>query len=567
MRFTIRAKLATGFILCICFLLSANVVGLFQINRLGQTVQSINNTHLPSVIQLNAMLDSLKNIENGLLQMMSSTKYSEIEALKAKITAETTQLKDISSEYEAMSKGSRETRYLFQFSNDWKALEQQIPITMKQMESEDKTNVDEKGLQFIKYLSKKADDSIAQLIQSSQHSADEEATSAVSLIHSSKTVIIILGIIAILLASIAALWISLQISKAITKLSRYVQQVSEGDLTAPPPAIKSKDEIGSLAQHMKDLSASLREKITAVVLGAQQLAATSEELTASAEQTAKATEVITESVNEIAVGSDNQLQTINQTTLSSARLVEGVSRIHDSIDHVTESSTRATEYANQGNLVVAKAVTQIQDISEKVTSSSEAVFSLGAKSTDIGNIVSMISSISAQTNLLALNAAIEAARAGEQGRGFAVVASEVRKLAEQSSGAASQIKVLIDEIQSEIHRASFSMNEGNVAVKEGIQIINEAGESFRSIRDAIGQVHEHSQKVVRVTQEMNEETTRFVESLQEIERVSEDSSQYTQGVAASAEEQNATMEEIASASSMLAKLADDLQQAVVVFKV
>ncbi len=111
------------------------------------------------------------------------------------------------------------------------------------------------------------------------------------------------------------------------------------------------------------------------------------------------------------------------------------------------------------------------------------------------------------------------------------------------------------------------MNEGNDAVKEGIQIIHEAGESFLDIRQVIGQVHDHSQNVVQAAQEMNEETAQFVESLREIAHVTEDSSQYTLGVAASAEEQNATMEEIASASIMLSNLADELQQTVAVFKI
>ena len=140
-------------------------------------------------------------------------------------------------------------------------------------------------------------------------------------------------------------------------------------------------------------------------------------------------------------------------------------------------------------------------------------------------------------------------------------------MAEQSSSAASQIRELINEIQHGVEHATFSMNEGNDAVKEGIQIIHEAGESFLDIRQVIGQVHDHSQNVVQAAQEMNEETAQFVESLREIAHVTEDSSQYTLGVAASAEEQNATMEEIASASIMLSNLADELQQTVAVFKI
>ena len=117
----------------------------------------------------------------------------------------------------------------------------------------------------------------------------------------------------------------------------------------------------------------------------------------------------------------NRFSTITQTFESSTNLTEGIDRIQSSIGHVTATSTKATHFADQGNEVLSKAVKQIQEIAEKVTLSTEAVFNLGEKSANISRFVSIISSISTQTNLLALNAGIEAARAGEHGKGFAVV--------------------------------------------------------------------------------------------------------------------------------------------------
>ncbi len=86
----------------------------------------------------------------------------------------------------------------------------------------------------------------------------------------------------------------------------------------------------------EDLSVSIREKICQIVLGAQQVAASSEQLSASADQTAKATEVITESVNEIATGSEKQVITITQTFESSTNLTEGIDRIQSSIGNISQ---------------------------------------------------------------------------------------------------------------------------------------------------------------------------------------------------------------------------------------
>ena len=88
-------------------------------------------------------------------------------------------------------------------------------------------------------------------------------------------------------------------------------------------------------------------------------------------------------------------------------------------------------------------------VRESSQAATAAITQLGQKSDQIGGITRTITAIAEQTNLLALNAAIEAARAGEQGKGFAVVAEEVRKLAEESQGAAATISALINEIQSE----------------------------------------------------------------------------------------------------------------------
>lgn len=110
---------------------------------------------------------------------------------------------------------------------------------------------------------------------------------------------------------------------------------------------------------------------------------------------------------------------------------------------------------------------------------------LDTSSKKIGDIIKIITGISAQTNLLALNAAIEAASAGEAGRGFSVVADEIRKLADESNAAASEISNLVKENQLKTLSAVNSVNEVEGKVSTGVNKASEVGESIDSIMENI----------------------------------------------------------------------------------
>jgi methyl-accepting chemotaxis protein len=195
------------------------------------------------------------------------------------------------------------------------------------------------------------------------------------------------------------------------------------------------------------------------------------------------------------------------------------------------------------------------------------VSKLGAQSKEIGTIVDTIAGIAGQTNLLALNAAIEAARAGEQGRGFAVVAEEVRKLAEQSSESAKQIAELIGPIQIDTANAVATMEEGTKQVRIGTEVVTNAGDSFKQIAVLVEGISHKSNQMAEVITTMALGTNDIVMAVQEIDTMSKNVAAEAQTVSASTQEQTASMHEVADASQALAQMAQDLQEAIIKFKV
>jgi len=221
--------------------------------------------------------------------------------------------------------------------------------------------------------------------------------------------------------------------------------------------------------------------------------------------------------------------------------------------NIAQISSQAFDQASDGEGIVKRSVDEAQAIALTVSESAQVMQRLGDSSRQIGDIVGVINDIADQTNLLALNAAIEAARAGEQGRGFAVVADEVRKLAERTTQATSQINSMISSIQNEVEHAGVAMNNTTSRVEIGVEFSKKAGDSLGNIVGSVNNLQSMVQQIASATEEMS--------------TVSETISSDIQGIAAGSKEISAGSGQIAQASSDLAKLATELQSVVRQFKV
>ena len=280
------------------------------------------------------------------------------------------------------------------------------------------------------------------------------------------------------------------------------------------------DELGTMSRAMQNMQSKIKELMTHISQAATFVAEASEELTATADQSAGVSNNVSKSIGNVALSCNEQLKNVETVDESTQILLRHMQTFLEAIKTSALKIESTNEAAVAGRSNVENAVTNMQLIHQTVQDISSVIENLGSESQKIGKIVDTISAIAEQTNLLALNAAIEAARAGEHGRGFAVVSDEVRKLAEQSSTAASEISQLITTIQNETTNAVAAMHSGVEKVNGGASSVNDAGESFRHISNMVSEVEENSHKMESIVQELAKGTERITKAIDNINEMS-----------------------------------------------
>lgn len=325
----------------------------------------------------------------------------------------------------------------------------------------------------------------------------DEAEATAGLRAIATTSIVTLLIVAVITAVVFGLLLSLLLRRLLVARDAMDDIASgEGDLTRRLPETGN-DEVTQIAKAFNRFVG----KMEAVLIDVR-----------------TSSESVHHAANEIAMGgqdlsrrTDNAAASLQQTSASIEEITSTVAHTAASAQEANKLSQTASEVANEGGKVVANVVTTMEDITQS--------------SDKIGEIVTLMNSISFQTNLLALNASVEAARAGEHGRGFAVVADEVRKLAGRSSDAANDIQKLIEDSQTKVNNGTKLVRNAGATMQDIVAHITRVTDVLEEINAAtseqsegIKQVNIAVSELDRMTQEnaaMVEESTTAAEQLKE----------------------------------------------------
>lgn len=414
---------------------------------------------------------------------------------------------------------------------------------------------------------KEVTEMVSKTISDIEEQTSEASESAQSVVTTSRGIIGVVSLVVIIVGLFIGGVLATFIVRNINIVAKSIESLSgrKGDLTARV-AIKSKDEIGLLGDSFNRLLESFGGMVKVIKDTASKVNTSAQNLSSSSQQVNATTQQISASVQQVSEGASTQVAKVEETSRIIKELVNSLEKIANNADNVAKTSVEVTERAQTGGEGINELGEKINIVSNIVDDSAKTIEALGSRSEEIGDITSTITAIADQTNLLSLNAAIEAARAGDAGRGFAVVAEEIRKLAENSSQAATQIGNLVKNVQSEVNDTVKLITTGKVET----EVIRKLAEKVSILEEEIvhsSQVAEGMTKEVSgLIPEQIKGAERASHAITEVTTIAQQTASTSEEVSASIEEMSASIEEVVSAASELVSMASKLTELVGQFK-
>ncbi len=385
----------------------------------------------------------------------------------------------------------------------------------------------------------------------------EEVTSlcdaAVTSAAAAKSTLVMGIVVGLVIGIILTVLLTRAITGPLRKSVEYAQVVAGGNLDHVLD-IHQKDEVGQLADSLNAMVDTLRGRIAEAQEATAEASAKQKEAVAAmqeadearrqAEQAKRqgmldaagqleevvaavssASEQLSAQVEQSERGSQEQAARVGETATAMEEMNATVLEVAKNAGETADVSESAKQKAQVGADIVQQVIGGMGRISKSSVELRNDMADLSNKAASIGTIMNVISDIADQTNLLALNAAIEAARAGEAGRGFAVVADEVRKLAEKTMKATSEVGEAIQGIQQGTAKNVSNVEGTATIVNEVMDLASRSGEALGEIVTLVDHASDQVRAIATASEEQSATSEEINRAVEDISRISSETAE------------------------------------------
>ncbi|GAF67252.1 unnamed protein product, partial [marine sediment metagenome] len=286
--------------------------------------------------------------------------------------------------------------------------------------------------------------------------------------------------------------------------------------------INSRDEISEVANSFNSLLEVLHTMIGKINDASMLVASSAEEMSMVTKEVQHSSDTQTGEIQHAAVA-------VNEMSSTAQEIARNASSAADSVSDVDVQLKEGVTVANEARQEIETLTAEVQD-------AANAIKELEENSKNIGQVLDAIQNVAEQTNLLALNAAIEAARAGEQGRGFAVVADEVRTLAQRTQESTETIRKTITEFQQGTNQVVATVSSSNQRAESGIAKVTRSSEILSDISSMVSSINDMNIQIAAAAEEQGATAEEISRNVTRVSDLSESTkSQTAQTSEASAE--------------------------------
>lgn len=528
-------KLAVAFGVIELLMIALGVFSLSQLANVNQTAVDVVSIKMPSEHALGNLRYDVSAMRRAELSYLLS--YDQKEKWSKAMAQALHDIEHDESEYQSLVVSQKERESHEAFNQAWKKyLAVHAGVMEKAVSNQYQAGV------LAQSTGTDAFEAATKILQEdvdwNERDAKGVAASAARSYASSRYWIVGVLIFAVITGFTLASRIGQAVGHAMERMLAQVQQIAANDLAVDDVRVDSDDEIGRAGLALNTMKNNLDNVIHVIAGTAEQLARASEQITAGASHAAE--------------GARTQADQTQQVASAMQQMAVAVQRVSQNSQVAFETSRESAQAALDGGKVADETLASMHTISDSTRTVAARITELGKRSQEVGAIVAVINDIADQTNLLALNAAIEAARAGEQGRGFAVVADEVRKLAERTSKATTEIASMIESIQQETKSAVEAMELNGGEVQRGVERTQASGGALRKFIQMSERVGDMVAEIATAASEQSSATESINSNIFQIASTTQESSQ--------------AVEQTARACNDLSRMAQDLRNLVGQFK-